>query len=134
MDMKNLRQFMFFDWDAFAKDKLFRCIGVTKWTEFKTKEVLGTKVQVAIVKDDTSYKPYNDGSPAPNNLYEKFDFKIPKDVKDVAVNIGDVVIPVNPVATPYAPKSNDSTNVTRQNQLSVKADDVKVLQPKKGGA
>lgn len=132
MDMKNLHQFMFFDWELFAKDKYFKCIGVSKWTEFKTKAELGTKVQVVIIKDDTSYKPFSDGSPAPNNLYEKLDFKIPQKLKDVTINIGDMVIPVNPVAKPYSLGSDDSAKKTKQNQLSVKADDVKVLHPKKG--
>lgn len=132
MDMKNLHQFTLFDWDAFANGKYFKCIGLSKWTEFKTKAELGTKVQVVIIKDDTSYKPFNDGSPAPNNLYEKFDFKISKALKDVTVNVGDMVIPVNPIAKPYSLSSDDSSKKTKQNQLSVKADDVKVLQPKKG--
>lgn len=127
MDIKNIYQFKRFDWDAFAKDKLFRCIGIAQWSEYKTKEVLGTKVQVAIVKDDTPYKPFKDGSPAPNNLFEKIDFKIPKSKKDVQVKVGDMVIPVNAVATVYTLKDS-----TKENQLSIKADDVKVLQPKKG--
>lgn len=125
MDIKNLGQF--FDWTAFSADKLFRCIGIAKWTDYDTKVELGTKVQVAIVKDDTPYRPFKDGSPAPTNLYEKLEFKIPIEPKKVAVKVGDMVIPVNAVAVAYALKDSK-----KHNQLSVKADDVKVLQPKKG--
>lgn len=125
MDFKNLYQFRQFDWDAFAQGKYFKCIGVAPWVDYDTKDVLGSRITVAIVEDKTPYKPFKDGRPAPTNLYEKLDFKISK--PDVNAKVGDIVVPVNAVATVYSRQGEH-----RENQLSVKADDIKVLQSKKG--
>ena len=113
--MKKLHNFNAFDFPAFANGKDFQVTGVTKWIDFDTKEELGTKVTTAITRDDTSYPQKDDEQVT--NLYEKLDFKVPKD--SVLVKIGDCIEPVSPVATIYG---------EFRNQLSVKCDDVKVVQ------
>lgn len=125
MELKNLYQFKKFDWDAFAQGKYFKCIEISPWEDFDTKKNLGVKVTVVIVEDKTPYKPFKDGRPAQTNLYEKLDFKISK--PDVNVKTGDIVVPVGATATVYSRQGEH-----KENQLSVKADDIKVLQPKKG--
>lgn len=125
MALQNLYQFKTFSWDAFSQGKYFKCIEITPWEDFTTKAVLGKKVRVVIVDDQTPYKPFKDGRPAPNNLYEKLDFKISK--PDVNAKVGDIVVPVNAVATVYSRQGEH-----KENQLSIKADDIKVLKPTKG--
>lgn len=125
MKLNNLYQFKCFDWDAFSQGKYYRCIDIAPWKDFETKAVLGKKITVVIVEDKTPYKPFKDGRPAPTNLYEKLDFKISK--SDVQVSVGDVVEPVNAVAIAYSRQGEHM-----ETQLSVKAEDIRVLQSKKG--
>ena len=113
--MKKLLQFLKFDFEAFSKGKAYRVTGVTEWKDYNTKEHMGTKVETIIVKDDTQYK-LKDGESV-SNRYEKLSFKIHKDVN---VPLDAYVVPVNPVATVYG---------DYRNQLSITADDIKVLQP-----
>ena len=54
--MKYLTQFQKFDMDEFLKGKQLMVTGVGENIDFETKQHLGTKVEVAIVKDDTPYK------------------------------------------------------------------------------
>lgn len=56
------------------------------------------------------------------NLFEKMTFKVAKSRVDVKVH--DIVMPVHPVATIYG---------DYQNQLSIKADDVVVVDGKVAG-
>ena len=113
--MKKLSSFNTFNFAAFAKDKDFQVTGVSKWLDFDTREELGTKVSTAITRDDTPY-PQKDSEQV-SNLYEKIDFKVSKG--STQVKIGDYVEPVNAVATVYG---------DFRNQLSVKCDDIKVVQ------
>ena len=75
---------------------------------------MGRKVDVVIVKDGTQYKQ-KDGESV-SNLYEKFTIKIPKDVK---IPSNAYVALVNAEGTVYG---------EYRNQLSVTADDIRVLQ------
>lgn len=115
--MKKLTQFMHFDFEAFSKGKIYQTVGISEWVDYSTKEHMGTKVEVVIVKDDTQYKQ-KEGETV-SNRFEKLTFKISKDVK---VPVGAYVRPVNAVATVYG---------EYRNQLSVTADDIQVLTPNK---
>lgn len=113
--MKKLLQFQFFDWEAFAAEKDFEVVAVTTWKDFNDKEkVLGTAVEVVIIRDETAYrcKP----GEIVTNRHEKFSFKVPKNA--VNVSVGDFVVPLNPVATVFGKYNH---------QLSVRADDVIVV-------
>lgn len=112
--MKNLNQFNSFDWEAFATGKVFRVVGASEWVDYESKTHLGTRVTVAIIEDNTAYKPGRDGNVS-TNLLEKITFKVSK---DITVPPGSVVVPVNAVATIYG---------EFRNQLSVKADGIRVV-------
>ena len=113
--MKNLNQFVHFDFPSFAEGKDFQVTGVKQWKDYENPEkVLGTVVEVFISQDKTHYVT-RDGSRI-SNRGEKFSIKIP--VTNVDVEIDDFVNPVNPVATVYG---------EYRNQLSVRADDVDVI-------
>ncbi|MCD8131937.1 MAG: hypothetical protein LUE16_11810 [Lachnospiraceae bacterium] len=114
--MKNLNQFQRFDFAGFATGKRFQCVGCEERKDYSTKEVLGTKVNAVIVVDNTIYA-HKDGDNS-SNLFERISFKIPK--KGVVVPQKSLVEPVNPVATIYG---------DYRNQLSVKTNDVKIIQP-----
>ena len=91
-------------------------MNVMPWQDYDTKALLGTKVETVITVDNTPYQPGADGT-VQTNLFEKVTFKVAKN--DVNVKVGDFVKPVNAVATIYG---------EFQNQLSVKADDVVVVE------
>lgn len=112
--MKGLGQFRHFDWDAFSSGKVFVVTGVSPWKEYQTDKPLGTRVEVVIYRDDTPYRS-KDGEKI-SNLFEKLNFKV---AKDVSCPIGAKVVPVKVSATVYG---------DYQNQLSVKADDIQVVQ------
>lgn len=114
--LKKLTVFLLFVWDKFAVGKEFTVVGVSPWLDYDTKQTLGTKVDVFISADRTPY-PVKNGETV-SNLYEKLSFKVSK---TVTIPVGSKVIPVNPVATVYG---------EYRNQLSVKCDDIKILQPK----
>lgn len=105
----------FFAYVAFVKDKVLEVTGVSDWKEYGTNNILGTKVEVTIVVDNTAYES-KDGTQI-SNVHEKFFLKVPKNIKN-NIKIGDVVEAVNPVATIYGKFSEN---------LSVKCDDVKVI-------
>jgi hypothetical protein len=117
--MKKLNQFQRFDWNAFSDGKLFLVTGTSEWQDYDTKEHLGTVVEVVIYKDDTKYVQ-KEGEHV-TNRFEKLKFKVRKDV-DVPLN--RLVQPVGVTATIYG---------DYRNQLSVKADDIKVIQTSKQG-
>lgn len=113
--MKKLNMFVQFDWDGFAKDKSFQVTDVRSLRDREHNEtVLGTVVELVILKDDTDYqtKP----GEVVSNLYEKLRVKIPR--SSVDVQVGDPVVLINPTATVFG---------EYRNQLSVKADDILVL-------
>lgn len=112
--MRGLTYFLAFNVLDFFELKTLVVTSVTQWLDFKTKEHLGTKVEVFISEDATEYPTPRDGGQI-SNLGQSFAIKVPH---DVSVKIGDVVEMVNPVATVYG---------EYRNQLSVKADDVVVV-------
>lgn len=112
--MKGLAQFRLFDYERFIKDKQLIVTGVSPWTDFTTKAVLGTKVTVTISRDSTEYQTKN--GEQITNRFQSFNIKVPKDVN---VPLNAIVSAVNPVASVYGDYSN---------QLSVKADDIQVVQ------
>lgn len=117
MALKKLSQFLRFDFEAFAKGKVFQVTGCSKWVDYDTKAYMGTKVDVGIIKDVTQYQ-LKDGEIV-SNRFEKLTFKVPKDIN---VPVDAYVMPVNAVATVYG---------EYRNQLSIKADDIRILQPNK---
>lgn len=115
--MKYLSQFVgSFNWLAFSEGKQFRVIGYREWKDFESGSHLGTKVEVVIFKDETSYKQ-RDGEVA-NNLFEKLVFKV---AKNIEIPINSIVEPLGVTATIFG---------EYRNQLSVKAEDIKILQQK----
>jgi len=119
--MKYLGQFQKFDSESFFKEKVLIANGCSQWVDSDTKQVLGTKISTVIVKDDTEYNQ-KDGEAA-SNLFEKFNVKVPK---TVSVPVGARIELVNPVGTIWG---------DYRNQLSVTADDIKILNaPSKGNS
>lgn len=115
--MKNLSQFVNFDWDSFAAGKDFQVTGVKPWKDYENQEkILGTAIEVFIAQDLTHYIT-RDGIKV-SNRGEKLSIKVP--ISNLEVDLDDYVVPVNPVATVYG---------EYRNQLSVRADDVKVIKP-----
>lgn len=84
MAFKYLRQFEHFDWSSFAKHKRFMTVGIAPLKDQETKELIGTRVYVAITQDDTPYerKENEKGS----NLFEKLVVKVPKQI-DVPMQV-----------------------------------------------
>lgn len=113
--MKNLNQFNHFDFRGFSAAKTLVATHCGPWVDYETKEHKGTKIEVVIAKDDTVYQPGKDGAMA-TNLYEKFAIKV---AKDVSVPVGSTVEIIGGTASIYG---------DYRNQLSVKADDIKVIQ------
>lgn len=114
--MKRLDFFSRFDWEAFADGKTFEVTAVTPWVDYNNPEnVLGKVVEVVIIEDHTDYPANKDGSTV-SNRYEKLRVKAPQTA--LAVSLGDIVEPVNAVATIYG---------DYRNQLSVRADDFLVI-------
>ena len=89
--------------------------------DFTTKQVTGTKVTTVIIEDNTPYKPKADGSTI-SNLYEKIVVKVPGKM-GLTIPVGSVVELINPVGTVYG---------EYRNQLSITADDIKVIGAAKG--
>lgn len=119
MALKLLNQFLKFDCDSFLSGKVLRVTGISENVDYNTKKHLGTKVEVVITRDDTPY--HCKAGQVVSNRYEKLTLKLNKDVN---VNLDDMVKPVNPIATVYG---------DYRNQLSIKCDDIQVLQPKQAG-
>lgn len=117
MGLKKLSQFLKFDFDEFIKGKACQVTSTGEWVDFTSKVHMGTKLEAVITRDATPYKQ-KEGENV-TNLYEKLTFKVRKDVK---VPVGAYVVPVNAVATVYG---------DYRNQLSVTADDIRVITPNK---
>lgn len=114
--MKKLSQFLKFDFDAFSNGKIYQVTSVAPWIDYNTKAKMGTKIDTVIVQDKTVYK-YKDGEVV-TNRYEKLTIKVRKDVQ---VPINAYIMPINAVGVVYG---------EYRNQLSVTADDIKILQQK----
>ncbi len=106
-----------FNLEKFLHGKELSVTGCHPWTDFETKKELGTTVEVAITKDGTEY-PKKKAGDARTNLFEKFRIKLPK--LNYAVPVGAIITIVNGDPTVYG---------ERRDQLSVKAEDVKVITP-----
>lgn len=117
MALKKLMQFLKFDFEEFSKGKVYQVNGISEWVDYTTKAHMGTKVEAVIVRDDTQYKQ-KDGETV-TNRYEKLNFKVRKDVN---VPVNAYIMPVNAAATVYG---------DYRNQLSVTAEDIRVLTPNK---
>ncbi len=114
--MKGLNQFVCFDFSAFMDGKTFVVTGVSDYQDFETKKHLGTKVECVIVADKTHYT-FKDGKTF-TNRFERITFKVNKDVNPP---VDAQVMPKNAVASVYG---------EYRNQLSVKCDDIVVIDSK----
>lgn len=112
--MKKLHLFTYFNFDEFAKGKRFMSIGQQEWKDFKTGNILGTKLIVVIMQDKTIYDGVPDGEVV-SNLYEKLTIKIP--IK-ISVPMNVEVRLINADATVFG---------EFRNQLSVTAENVEVV-------
>ena len=105
--LKCLGQFNKFDLTGFTADKTLTLTGASAWKDYATQQVMGTKVELTITKDDTPYKT-KDGESV-SNLYNKLIVKVPGKVE---IEGGE--------ATVYG---------EYRNQLSVKAASVRPVTP-----
>ena len=113
--MRFLNQFNEFNFVQFSEGKTFNVVEVAPWQDYKTKELLGTEVTVVIMTDNTNYGEKKTGT----NRFEKLNIKVSK---IISVPENAVVIPVNAVGTIYG---------EFRNQLSIKAEDIRIVQPPK---
>lgn len=123
-----LRQFEVFDAARFFEGKILVCKGCAPLQEYAdgkaTGKVLGTKVTVGIMLDETSYKPYPDGS-TPDNSCKSFDVKlIGQDGVDIPRRARVTLI--NPTGSIYAVEGSK-----RRDHISIAADEVRVIPAKK---
>lgn len=118
--MKGLNGFVNFDSHGFFNDKQLVVKSISEWRDFKSKEVLGTNLEIVIMQDNTKYITKN--GEQISNMYEKFVVKVAKSLNDVknTVAINSMVTLINPTATIYG---------EYRNQLSVKCSDIKVVKP-----
>lgn len=114
--MKKLSQFVKFDVDAFLDGKILQVVGIAPWSDYNTKAHMGTRIETIIAQDKTVYK-CKEGEVV-SNRYEKLSIKVRKDVN---VPINACIMPVNAVGVVYG---------DYRNQLSVTADDIRILQTK----
>lgn len=115
--MKHLGEFLHFDIEGFLKDKALMTVAVKEWNDYESKKHMGTKVEVVITQDNSPYR--QKAGEQTTNRFEKLTFKIPKDIN---VPLETYVVPVNAKATVYG---------EYRNMLSISAEDVRILQPKK---
>ena len=120
--MQGLYEFMNFDLKAFLAGKVLQAVSCGPLTDYQTKEVIGTRVGAVITEDNTVYRPTKSGAQI-SNLYERLNIKVRG--KDLSITPGSVVELVNPVGVVYG---------ERNNQLSISADDVRIVQPQAGKA
>ena len=116
--MKGLKQFLKFDNQRFFNGKKFICADCRDWVDYKSKDVVGTRVDALCVQDDTEYALPKDGVPI-SNKYERFTFKI--EGKKLSVPVDAQIAPINPQGSIYG---------EYQNSLSIRVDDIRVAQPK----
>lgn len=116
--MRHLRDFLVFDFEAFINGKTLMVTGCKTWKAYDSKEICGTVIETAIVKDNTQYKE-KDGEHI-SNRFEKLNIKVKK--MDLNIPLDTIIRPINAVASVYGEYNN---------QLSVTAEDIQILQPKK---
>ncbi len=122
--MKHLRDFNTFDSNAFFKDKVLVTRECSEWQDEATGIHQGTKVVVAIDKDNTVYQ-IKDGEKFIDNEYEKITVKVKNDVKFAR---NTPVILVNAVAKIWGDYS-DKLSVTADDMLPAQAKQQPVRQP-----
>ena len=120
--MQGLYGFMGFDLKSFLNGKVLQVVSCGPLTDYQTKEVIGTRVGAVITEDNTAYRPTKSGAQV-SNLYERLNIKVRG--KDLSIAPGNVVELVNAVGVVYG---------ERNNQLSISADDVRIVQPQAGKA
>ena len=113
MALKHLAQFHVFNHKDFFAGKDLMYVGKKPWVDYNTKKPLGFKFECVIRKDETAYQKKADDMTT--NLYEKIEVKVPHDI-DIPMQAS--VELVNPVCTVWG---------DHKNQLSIKCDDIKVL-------
>ena len=47
--------FLYFDIISFLADKELLTVGIQEWKDYESQKVLGTKVEVVIISDETDY-------------------------------------------------------------------------------
>ena len=120
--MQGLYEFMNFDLKSFLAGKVLQAVSCGPLTDYQTKEVIGTRVGAVITEDNTAYRPTKSGAQV-SNLYERMSVKVRG--KNLTIAPGQVVELVAPVGVVYG---------ERNNQLSITAEDVRVVQPQSGKA
>lgn len=113
MPLKKLYRFSYFDIDGFLEGKKLSTVGLTEWKDFKTQNVLGSKVETVIIEDKTDYGTVE--GEIVSNIYEKLTIKVPKKV-EVPMNV--MVRLINSEAVVYG---------EFRNRLSITADDIEVI-------
>lgn len=114
MSLRKLSLFQRFDIEAFLKNKKLQTVGVQEWRDYKTQNVLGTKVEVVIIADETDYGNF-DGEVI-SNLYEKLNVKIPAKLTNVPMQ-AEVRL-LNPEAVVFG---------EYRNQLSITAENIEII-------
>lgn len=114
MSLKKLSMFQYFDIEGFLAKKKLMLVGSQEWRDFQTQRVLGTKIEVVIVADETDYG--NADGNVVNNLYEKLSVKIPAKLNNVPMNT--TVRLINPEAVVYG---------EYRNALSITADNIEIV-------
>ena len=112
--LKKLSMFLYFDIVAFLADKELLTVGVQEWKDYESQKVLGTKVEVVIISDETDYG--NSDGEIISNCYEKLTVKIPAKLTNVPMNTK--VSLVNPEAVVYG---------EYRNQLSITAENIQII-------
>ncbi len=114
MSLKKLSMFQYFDIDGFLAKKKLMLVGSQEWREFQTQRVLGTKIDVVIVSDETDYG--NADGNVVNNLYEKLSVKIPAKLSNLPMK---ALIKLHaPTAVVYG---------EYRNALSITADNIEIV-------
>lgn len=114
--MRHLTEF--FDSERFFRDKVLIATGCEEWRDFDNKQnLLGTKVNVVIYQDNTSYQQKQ--GQVTTNMFEKLTIKVKQPKLQIAPK--SKVVLVNPTCRVYGEYSN---------MLSVTCDDLQVISAK----
>ncbi len=116
--MRGVHQFEHFEQEEFGATKDYTVTGVSEWLSYEEKKPMGWAISTIITRDDTQYR-VKDGQSI-SNLYQPQVFKC---FQKPDVKIGDIVEPVEPVATLYG---------QFRNQISVKCKTMRVVTPAAG--
>ena len=114
MSLKGLRNYEYFDADAFFEGKRLMVLRTFPWTDFPNKDnICGTKIETVIFEDNTDY-----GDSEITNLFEKVVIKTTK--KNLSI----------PAKTEIKCADIDGVLYGEyRNQLSLKCDNIKIVKP-----